>query len=277
MKFVEKVQKKLFESELSWEYMATLIFYLLVLIAAELLTTYVNKIWGLSLHTIILFILLVNAAMVESQDFSNLLRSMMPVPIIRIVGLSIPMMQIKPLYWFPIVAIPLFAASIVIMRRQNLTMKDVGMFMGEYRDKYRVQILIALTGFVSGIIEFFILRPDPLIAQFTPYFLIGGFSILLISTGLAEELLFRGILQKNTMKLIGPIWGLIYTSLIFSTMHIGWIYFTDIVFVFCIAMFYGFCLIKTKSIIGVTLAHGISNSMLFLVMPFVNLAYFGLH
>ena len=274
MKIVESVQNKMFETGFPREYAVTLVFYLLALITAELLTTYVNKIWGLSAHTIILFILLVNAAMVESEDFSNLLRSMMPIPIIRIVGLSIPMMQIKPLYWFPIVAIPLFAASIVIMRRQNLSLKDVGVFMGDYRDNYRVQFFIAITGFFTGIIEFFILRPDPLIAQFTPVLLIGGFIVLLLSTGLAEELLFRGILQNNTMKLIGPAWGLLYTSLIFTTMHIGWIYFADLVFVFSVAMFYGFCLIKTKSIVGITMAHGISNSMLFLVMPFVNLAYF---
>jgi hypothetical protein len=277
VKNVEGVQDQQFERRVSWEYKATLVLYLLGLIVAELLTTYVNKMWGLSLHTTILFILLVNAAMVESADFSNLLRSMMPIPIIRIVGLSIPMMQIKPLYWFPIVAIPLFAASIVIMRRQKLTLKDVGVFMGEYRDNYRVQFFIALTGFFTGIIEFFILRPDPLIPQFTPVLLLGGFIVLLLSTGLAEELLFRGILQNNAMKFIGTGWGLLYTSLVFCTMHIGWIYFADLVFVFGVALFYGFCLIKTKSIIGVTMAHGISNSMLFLVMPFVNLAYFGLH
>lgn len=274
---VEGVQDQQFERRVSWEYKVTLVLYLLGLIVAELLTTYVNKMWGLSLHTTILFILLVNAAMVESADFSNLLRSLMPIPIIRIVGLSIPMMQIKPLYWFPIVAIPLFAASIVIMRRQKLTLKDVGVFMGDYRDNYRVQFFIALTGFFTGIIEFFILRPDPLIPQFTPILLIGGFIVLLLSTGLAEELLFRGILQNNAMKLTGTWWGLLYTSLIFCTMHIGWIYFADLVFVFGVALFYGFCLIKTKSIVGVTMAHGISNSMLFLVMPFVNLAYFGLH
>ena len=277
MKSVEGLQDQQFSRRFAWEYKLTLVLYLLGLIVAEILTTYVNKIWGLSIHTIILFILLVNAAMVESTDFSNLLRSMMPIPIIRIVGLSIPMMQIKPLYWFPIVAIPLFAASIVIMRRQNLTMKDVGMFMGDYRDNYRVQFFIALTGFITGIMEFFILRPDPLIPQFTPVLLLGGFIVLLLSTGLAEELLFRGILQNNAMKLIGAGWGLLYTSLVFCTMHIGWIYFADLVFVFSVALFYGFCLIKTKSIIGITMAQGISNSMLFLVMPFVNLAYFGLH
>lgn len=273
LKITEMVNEKRFQIGLPTNYIITLIVYLLALIGAELLTTYVNKTWGLAAHTIILFALLVNAAMVESNDFSNLLRSMMPIPIIRIVGLSIPMMQIKPLYWFPIVAIPLFAASIAIIRSQNLSLADVGLVLGNVK----VQLLIAATGFFTGIIEFFILRPDPLISQFTPMLLIGAFFILLISTGLAEELLFRGILQNNVTNMFGAVFGLLYTSLVFTTMHIGWIYFADLVFVFCVAMFYGICLIKTKSIFGITVAHGISNSMLFLVMPFVNLAVFGIH
>ncbi|BDZ69023.1 CPBP family intramembrane glutamic endopeptidase [Methanobacterium ferruginis] len=273
MKFIHKMRNKRLELGLPGNYVITLIVYLLALIAAELLTTYINKIWGLSLHTIILFALLVNAAMVESEDFSNLLQSMMAIPIIRIIGLSIPMMQIKPLYWFPIVAIPLFAAAIVIMRRQELSLPDVGLIVG----KLPVQLLIAATGFITGIIEFFILRPAPLIEEFTPLLLFGAFIILLLSTGLAEELVFRGILQKNAMKVLGTGFGLLYTSLVFTTMHIGWIYFSDLVFVFSVAMFYGYMFIKTKSIFGITLAHGISNSMLFLVMPFVNLAMFGLH
>lgn len=272
MKFYHIIENRL-NVNFPINYVITLIIYLLALIVAELITTYINKLWGLSIHTIILFALLINAAMVESTDFSNLLRSMMAIPIIRIIGLSIPMMQIKPLYWFPIVAIPLFASSIVIMRSQILSMKDVGLIPGNIP----VQLLIALTGFITGIIEFLILRPDPMIPQFTPLLILGAFTILLISTGLAEELVFRGILQNNTMKVIGTGFGLLYTSLVFTTMHIGWIYFSDLIFVFSVSMFYGYIFIKTRSIFGITLAHGLSNSMLFLVMPFVNLAAFGIH
>ncbi len=89
--------------------------------------------------------------------------------------------------------------------------------MGDYRDNYRYNFFIALTGF-SPILEFFILRPDPLIPQFTPVLLLlGGFIVLLLSTGLAEELLFLVILQNNAMKFIGTGWGLLYTP--FSILH----------------------------------------------------------
>ncbi len=79
---------------------------------------------------------------------------------------------------------------------------------------------------------------------------------------------FVGYFKNNAMKFIGTGWGLLYTSLVFCTMHIGWIYLPDLVFVFGVALFYGFCLIKTKSIVGVTMAQDIKQHVI-LVMPFV--------
>jgi len=267
-KVTTMVEHKRTELSSTGKYALTLVIYLLALILAELLVTYINKTWGLTLDTIILFALLVNSALVTSENFRNLLRSMMVVPIIRIVGLSIPILQIQPLYWFPIIAIPLFIAAIAIMRSQRLTRERVGLVWGNIP----IQLLIGITGLFTGIVEYFILKPDPLIVQFTPILVISAGFIILISTGLAEELLFRGIIQNNASKAIGPGFALLYTSLVFTVMHIGWLSPVDWVFVFTIGMFYGYSFMKTKSIFGVTLAHGLNNTLLFLVMPFVNIA-----
>ena len=271
-KVTTMVEHKRTELSSTGKYALNLIIYLLALILAELLVTYISKTWGLTLDIIILFALLVNSAIVSSESFTNLLRSMMAVPIIRVVGLSIPILQIQPLYWFPIIAIPLFIASIAIMRSQRLSTVRVGLVWGNIP----IQLLIGVTGLFTGFVEYFILKPDPLIVQFTPILVIGAGFILLISTGLAEELLFRGIIQTNASAVFGPGFALIYTSLVFATMHIGWLSAVDWVFVFTVGLFYGYCFMKTKSIFGVTVAHGVSNTMLFLVMPFVNLAALGL-
>ncbi len=92
--------------------------------------------------------------------------------------------------------------------------------------------------------------------------------ILIISTGLGEEILFRGIIQKNAMNVFGVASGLLYTALLFTTLHIGWNSLYDLIFVFLVGVFYGMAFYKTKSILGVTLSHGISNAFLFLVIPF---------
>ena len=213
---------------------------------------------------IILFALLLNSSLDVSYNYAVMLRSMMILPMIRIIGLSIPLMQIQPLYWFPIIAVPLFAAVYTIMKSQGLSRKHVGLIWGNKK----VQFLVALTGILLGTIEYTILQPKPLIAVLDPVNLITASIILIISTGFAEELLFRGILQKNAENVFGMAMGLLYTALLFTALHIGWNSFNDLIFVFSVAIFYGIVFQKTRSIVGVTLSHGISNTFLFLIIPF---------
>lgn len=253
------------KSRLSKKEALTLIIYLMGIVAAEVITTYYSVEAGLAMHTIILFALLINSSFYGAQNFSNLLRSMMILPMIRIIGLSMPIMQVKPLYWFPVIAVPLFAASFILMRIQKITRKRVGLIWGNIP----VQLAIALSGVVLGFIEYLILKPQPLISSFSLETVLVGSLILIISTGFAEELLFRGILQKNAENVLGKLWGLLYVSLLFTALHVGWISFLDLLFVFGVAMFYGYAFQRTRSIFGITLSHGLSNTFLFLVMPFI--------
>jgi len=243
---------------------SSLIIYLLALITAESTILFHNISFGLSLEAVILFALLIHSSLTKSTNLSILLRSMMALPIIRIIGLSIPLLQIPTLYWFPIIAIPLFATSYTIIKSQGLNRRNVGLIWGNLP----LQLLIASTGVLLGCIEYTILQPKPLIATLNLETLLISSIILIISTGFAEELLFRGILQKNSQNVLGPLYGLLYTALLFTALHIGWNSIPDLIFVFAVGLFYGIVFYKTKSIIGTTLSHGISNTFLFLIVPF---------
>lgn len=256
--------RKTFKSPISRSELIIALIYLLGLIVAETLVALSNFQIGLTLEAIILFSLLIHSSLKISHNFSLLLQSMMALPIIRIIGLSIPVMQIQSLYWFPIISIPLFAASFTIMRAHGLSFKNVGFIWGNIP----IQLAIALTGVFLGIIEYMILEPKPLIATFNLQNLLFASVILIISTGLAEEVLFRGIIQKNAETVFGAFIGLLYTSLLFTALHIGWESIYDLIFVFLVAMFYGYSFQKTKSLFGITLSHGISNTFLFLIVPF---------
>lgn len=257
-------QKKGFKFPISLRELIIAMIYLVGLIVAEALVAYSNLQVGLALEAVILFALLINSSLKTSHNFSLLLQSMMALPLIRIIGLSIPLMQIEPLYWFPIISIPLLAASFTIMRSQGLSFKDVGFIW----DNIPLQLAIALTGVILGTIEFIILEPKPLIATFNLQNLLFASIILIISTGLAEEVLFRGIIQKNAENVFGALVGLLYTSLLFTALHIGWASIYDLIFVFMVAVFYGYAFLKTRSILGIALSHGISNTFLFLIVPF---------
>ncbi len=58
-------------------------------------------------------------------------------------------------------------------------------------------------------------------------------------------------------------------SLLFAVLHIGFLSLIDVVFVFAVALFFGWVVKKTGSLLGVTLAHGITNILLYLVVPFL--------
>lgn len=260
----KSIQKKRSAFKVSRGEIIISLVYLLGLIIAEVMVAYSDLQVGLALEAVILFALLVNSSLNISYNFSILLRSMMALPIIRIIGLSIPLMQIQPLYWFPIIAIPLFASAYTIMKSQGLSLKNAGFIWGNLP----VQLAIALTGVFLGTLEYLILQPKPLIGTFNLTNLLFASVILIISTGLAEEVLFRGIIQKNAENVFGAATGLLYTALLFTTLHIGWNSFYDLIFVFSVALFYGYAFLKTKSIFGITLSHGISNTFLFLIVPF---------
>ncbi|MDI6881730.1 MAG: type II CAAX endopeptidase family protein [Methanothermobacter sp.] len=239
--------------------------YIIGLFFAEISTSYLNVPTGLGIHAIILFILFLHSSLATNEKVKRLLNSMMILPLLRIIGLSMPIVKIPQLYWFIIIAIPLFAASYTLMKIQGLGIKDVGLTL----KRPISQFLIALTGIPLGYIEFKILHPHALIPQPSLQYLLLGFIVMLIGTGLAEEILFRGILQRNSEDLLGAFPGLLYTSLLFTIFHIGWKSVHDLIFVFLVAIFYGYSYHKTRSIIGVTLSHGLSNSILFLFMPFL--------
>ena len=64
-------------------------------------------------------------------------------------------------------------------------------------------------------------------------------------------------------------WGIVYASAIFALMHMGFYSWLDVVFVFGIALFFGWSVKKTGSLLGVTLSHGFANIMLYLIAPFL--------
>jgi membrane protease YdiL (CAAX protease family) len=91
--------------------------------------------------------------------------------------------------------------------------------------------------------------------------------ILLVSTGFIEELVFRGIMQRAASECLGEGLGSVYVAAIFAMMHMGHSSWPDIVFVFGVSLFFSWVVVRTRSVVGVTIAHGVTNIVLFLVLP----------
>jgi len=240
--------------------------YFLAIVLAEILTVYLQPLAGLLCHVVILAALLIQPIFIAESQQRNLILALSLVPLIRILSLTLPLTQLPQIYWYPLIYAPLLAATIVVMRVVGLKPRHVGLAS---RDLF-IQILLGVTsGFALGVLEYMILQPEPLITSLTLKQLWLPAIILLSTTGFGEELIFRGVLQQLSTQAMGFWRGIIYVSLIFAILHLGFFSLLDVIFVFLVALFFSYTVKNTGSLIGVTLAHGIANSLLYLVMPFI--------
>ena len=239
---------------------------------AESLTVFTNPFTGIALHALTLSVLLIASGFggqgdsMAEQPLSRLLYALALVPLIRIVSLTMPLGRFDETYWFVAAGLPVFVAALIIMAGVGLRPRDVGLRIGW--PALHLHPLVILFGLVLGFAEYHILRPEPLIDGLTLSRFVIPALVLMLATGFLEEFIFRGILQRTASAALGPL-AIIYVSVIFAILHIGYRSGTDIVFVFLIALLYGWVVRKTGSIIGVSVSHGVTNITLFLLVPFI--------
>jgi len=56
-------------------------------------------------------------------------------------------------------------------------------------------------------------------------------------------------------------------AVVFAVLHVGYQSLPDVIFVLNVALFFGLARMVTDSIVGASLAHGLTNVLLFLTMP----------
>ena len=243
------------------------ILYLVLITVAELLTVLTDARWGLALHIGILTALLVQSSLVLDQPYHKLLLALALAPLIRILSLAMPLQDIDLMYWYAIVGAPMMLTALLVARTLGLSWRNVGFTMRSLR----IQALVASTGLAFGVAEYFILKPEPLIDEFSWSAFWLPALILLVGTGFNEELVFRGVMQSASGDALGKS-AILYVTVIFAVLHLGYKSAVDVAFVFAVGLMFGLIVAKTRCLLGVSLSHGITNIALYLVVPFLGIA-----
>lgn len=90
----------------------------------------------------------------------------------------------------------------------------------------------------------------------------SGHSLLILAvvTGLltpaAEELIFRGLIQKRIRDYLGTRWAVVLSALIFGLYHS---YVSQVIFGVCVGLFLGLVLERTNQLLLVMVIHMVSN------------------
>jgi membrane protease YdiL (CAAX protease family) len=238
--------------------------YLALLTAAETLTALVEPRVGLMLHSLLLTGALLFSARSWNRPAHRFWVGVSLAPLIRLLSLALPLRAIPLMYWYLLISVPLFIAVFVARRMAHLSWDQVGL----HGRGLPVQLLLVFLGPPLGMVEYRILHPKPLISAWNSGEFLLAALILLICTGLIEEMVFRGVMQRAALEVMGG-WGLVYVSAVFAVLHIGHRSLTDVLFVFGVALLFAAFAWRTRSIVGVSLVHGLINIWLFLVAPFL--------
>ncbi|MBN1370187.1 MAG: CPBP family intramembrane metalloprotease [Dehalococcoidaceae bacterium] len=236
--------------------------FLLLIAAAEAVTLFVDPLGGIVAFGFILLFALLIPALKNEYFPSRLILSLSLVPMVRIVSLSMPLENVPRIWWFPIMYTPLFLAALVVAFMLGLRLKETGFNL---RRPF-INLLVGISGIGLGFMEYLILKPEPMVAELTWQAALVPALILLFTTGMVEEYIFRGVLQQTAIELYGK-WGIVYVSLIFAVLHMGFLSVADIFFVLVAGLYFGWVVHKTGSLTGVILAHGATNIVLFIVAP----------
>ncbi len=237
--------------------------YLVLLTVAEVLTALVEPRLGLLLHSLLLTGALIYGARCCDRPAYRFWMGVSLAPLIRLLSLSLPLRSVPFIYWYLIISVPLYVAVFILRR---LILQTSWAQVGLHGRGLALQALMPFLALPLGMLEYRILRPAPLISGRNPgEFLIAAL-ILLVSTGLVEELIFRGVMQQVAVEVMGRE-GLVYVSAIFAVLHIGHRSLADVFFVFGVALLFGWFVRRTRSIVGVSLTHGLINIWLFLIAP----------
>lgn len=238
--------------------------YLPLISAAEFVTAAVDARAGLIMHFALLVALLAHAGLGRAPERRRLALALTLAPLTRVLSLALPLTHVPQLAWYPFVAAPLLLAAWMIARQVGVSRRDLGLRLGALP----LQLALVSGGLGLGALEYLIIRPPLLVAGSSWPMLLIASVVLLVCTGFTEELIFRGLLQRLAAPVLGPA-SLAYVAVLFGVMHIGYLSVVEVVFVALVGALFGRVVGWSGSILGVTLAHGVGNITLFLLIPYV--------
>ena len=260
------VRGKIFASPKT--YSATLVFVIcLGITLCEWVFAYQNVAYGIILALFLaLVIYLVIPVIRLGQPFTDCTESLVLIPLYILFTSSLPWFFLNQELLLPAVYAAVLALCAWHIYRKNLSLRDIG-FRRERLVKYIVTGI--LVGAPLGAAEYFIITPLAAFPTFEIKYLMRDLAYMILFVGVGEELLFRGLVQRDMANLLGWRWGLLVASLMFGVMHLTWRSIPELGFTFIAGLIFGYLYHRTGSLTAPIVAHGVGNTILVAVMPYI--------
>lgn len=233
----------------------------------EAISDILSPIIGNLLHALLLVWLVYRGSTHTNANFGKLLICMSVCPMIRIVGFAISSSMFPGVWYYSITeAIVILAACFAVITN-GYTLSDIGLCIGK---QVWITPLILFSGIMGGWMESHIIAPSPLVSGLAWHNIWFVSLMLIFFTGFGEEFIFRGVIQHAASVAYRPWMGIVFTAVLWALLHIGWLSWIELAFVCFMGLLWGTLRHFSRSIISLSLAHGIANIMLFVAMPYLH-------
>lgn len=241
-------------------YNLDLILPIVLILLAEYLIFMGKPNAAMPIHAANLIFLILSSIFINNRIYPAL----MLLPLFRLLNVAMPIFFNLTLYSYSMVYAPMFIPIYFLVKDGFISRSEAGMTFKGFL--YYFPLAIS-AGFALGWGEYNVIHPQ-LLAH-------GGdikeIAILIVTmiffVGIVEEFIFRSSLQTVLEERIGPIAGLLLASLIFGFMHSGYRLPLELFYVTFAGLIFGLLFWLTKSLPIISLAHGVTNISLFLVVP----------
>jgi membrane protease YdiL (CAAX protease family) len=241
-------------------YNLDLILPVFLILLAELLIFLGKPNAAMPIHALNLILLILSSIYINNRIYPAL----MLLPLFRLLNVAMPVFFDLTLYSYSMVYAPMFIPIYFLVKDGFVDRAEAGLtFKGFW---FYLPLAISV-GFALGWGEYNIIHPQLM----TPGASIKDILILIITmiffVGIVEEFIFRSSLQTVLEVRLGSIAGLLLASVIFGFMHSGYQLPLELLYVSFAGVVFGLLFWLTKSLPIISLAHGVTNISLFLVVP----------
>ncbi|HEY77666.1 MAG TPA: CPBP family intramembrane metalloprotease [Dehalococcoidia bacterium] len=213
-----------------------------------------------------LVIYLVTPIVKLGQPFTDAAESLVLIPLYILFTSSLPWFFLSQALLLPAVYSAVIALCAWHIYRKRISLREIGF----RRDKWLKHVLTGiLVGAPLGVIEYFIITPAAAFPTFEIKYLLRDLFYMVVFVGIGEEVLFRGLVQRDMTNLFGGKWGLLVASLMFGVMHLTWRSIPELVFTFLAGMIFGYLYHRSRNLTAPIIAHGVGNTILVAVMPYL--------
>lgn len=237
---------------------------LIAILLAEAFIFFKYYKYGTGIHVITLLALSLTAYSIRDIETSNALQVLALLPLFRILNNTMPIFFTQTLYIFPFVYGPMFLSMYFVGKNQKFTRYELGLSLEKIYIYFPASLIL---GMVLGTIEYKTISVESLIPEATLKNILVFSLIMIVFTGLAEEMLFRSFVQTRLEQTMGSNGGLLVASLLFGAMHSGYGSIYEIIFTFLAGFILGYLFQKTRNLPFIALTHGMINVFLFGLIP----------